>query len=358
MYVDALLADFDLCQQRWKTAIGDRVVSTVFIGGGTPSLMGGAAYQRLFAGLRQRISFADDAEITLEANPGAVDYADGRFAEFRKAGINRLSMGVQTFDDQQLKTLGRIHDTPQVMTAVGLAREAGFDNFNLDLMYALPAQTLEQALADVEQAIELKPTHLSHYQLTLEPNTLFYKQPPPAMPEDELAWDMQLACQKRLAGSGYEQYEVSAYAQADRRCAHNLNYWNFGDYLAIGAGAHGKITMQGDDGELLVNRFWKQKHPTKYLATAGTEACYGAVDIIAKKDLPFEFAMNAMRLNAGCDKHAFEATTGLAFQSLLDQVDKPIQQGLLAFANDNNRLATTALGRQYLNDILAALLPD
>lgn len=356
MYVDALLADFDLCQQRWKTAIGDRVVSTVFIGGGTPSLMGGAAYQRLFAGLRQRISFADDAEITLEANPGAVDYADGRFAEFRKAGINRLSMGVQTFDDQQLKTLGRIHDTPQVMTAVGLAREAGFDNFNLDLMYALPGQALEQALADVEQAIDLKPTHLSHYQLTLEPNTLFYKQPPPAMPEDELAWDMQLACQQRLAAAGYEQYEVSAYAQAGKRCAHNLNYWTFSDYLAIGAGAHGKITSIDATGELDIQRYWKQKHPTKYLQTAGTADCYGAIDRLPTDDLPFEFAMNALRLNAGCSKAEFEVATGLPFSALLTPLQRHIENDLLVL--DRGHLATSATGRQYLNDVLATLLPD
>jgi len=263
-YVTALLADLDHDLATLPDLVQGRAVSSVFIGGGTPSLFSAAAYERLFDGLRARLPFAADVEITLEANPGTVEQE--KFRGYRALGINRLSIGVQSFAPDKLVALGRIHGRDEALHAAQAARAAGFDNFNLDLMHGLPGQTLEEALADIDQAIALGPTHLSWYQLTIEPNTVFYRDPP-VLPEDDTLWAIQEAGQARLAAAGLQQYEVSAYAQAGRECRHNRNYWEFGDYLALGAGAHGKLTREGG-----VWRYQKTRLPRDYLAAAAVVA--------------------------------------------------------------------------------------
>ena len=289
-YVDALIADLD---HDLPLAWG-RTVQTVFFGGGTPSLFPAAAIDRFLQAASSRLRFAPGAEITLETNPGTAEH--GRFEHYLAAGVNRLSFGVQSFDDGCLRRLGRIHDSGEAERAVKMAQDAGFDNFNLDLMYALPEQTLAMAERDVERALALQPAHISHYQLTLEPNTLFAARPPAGIPEHDEAWDMQERCQALLADAGYAQYEISAYARPGRQCAHNLNYWRFGDYLGIGAGAHGKLTL-GSEQSIL--RRWKVKHPAEYLAKAGTPAAIGGDERIADERRPFDFMLNALRLNEG-----------------------------------------------------------
>ena len=264
-YVDALLADLEQDLPR----VWGRRIESVFIGGGTPSLFSAEALERLLAGLRARLPLRPDTEITLEANPGTVER--GRFAEFREIGINRLSIGVQSFNDDQLRRLGRIHDRRAAFAAAEAAHAAGLENFNLDLMFGLPGQTVEQALADIANAMALQPAHLSYYQLTIEPNTRFH-QSPPTLPDDETTSPIQERAQAELARQGYRRYEVSAYARENRRCRHNLNYWEFGDYLGIGAGAHGKLT---DPAAGRIDRLWKLKHPRDYLASAGTPASIG-----------------------------------------------------------------------------------
>ena len=259
-YVDAMLKDLEQDLPR----IWGRRVMSVFIGGGTPSLLSPEAMDRLLSGLRARLVINADAEITLEANPGTAEQE--KFREYRALGINRLSIGVQSFHDDALQKLGRIHGRNEAIRAAEMAHAAGFDNFNLDLMFALPNQTPKQAAEDVATAIDLEPAHISYYQLTLEPNTLFYAQPP-VLPDNDIAWQMQQAGQQQLGEANYGQYEVSAYAQPKRQCAHNLNYWQFGDYLGIGAGAHGKIT---DASQQNITRLAKCRHPQDFMTTAGT----------------------------------------------------------------------------------------
>src|SRR5690348_5205961 len=300
-YVAALLADLD---QDLPLAQG-RPLQSIFFGGGTPSLFSPDSIARILDGAAQRLAFAPGIEITLETNPGTVEH--GPFAGYRNAGVNRISFGVQSFDDDALKRIGRIHDAQQAERAVKSAQDAGIENLNLDLMYALPKQTLAGALADVEKGISLQTPHLSHYQLTLEPNTAFAANPPP-LPDDDSAWDMQEACQTRLAQAGFAQYEVSAYARDGRECMHNLNYWNFGDYLGIGAGAHAKLTHA--DGT--IRRRWKLRAPRGYLEYAGTARGIGGDNVVTTDQLPFEFMLNALRLNAGFALADFEARTGLA----------------------------------------------
>ena len=261
-YVAALRRDLDFA----APAVAGREIVSVFFGGGTPSLFSAAAIARVLSHARSLLPFAVDAEITLEANPGTVEH--GRFADYAAAGVNRVSLGAQSFDDARLAALGRIHGAGDIARAVGELRTAGIDNFNLDLMYALPGQDLQGALDDLDRAIALAPTHVSHYQLTLEPDTPFAKRPPAGLPDDDLAWSMQVECQSLLASAGYEQYEVSGYARPGRRCRHNLVYWEFGDYLGIGAGAHGKVTRR--DGNA-IERTIRVRHPAAYLA-----ANYGA----------------------------------------------------------------------------------
>ncbi len=347
-YVDALLADLD---QDLPLAQG-RMLQSIFFGGGTPSLFAPDEIARLLDGVATRLGFARDIEITLETNPGTVEH--GPFEGYRRAGINRISFGVQSFDDAALKRIGRIHDASQAERAVKQAQDAGIENLNLDLMYALPEQTLAGALADVDKAIALQTPHLSHYQLTLEPNTQFAANPPP-LPDDDSAWDMQEVCQARLAAAGLAQYEVSAYAKPGSECRHNLNYWRFGDYLGIGAGAHGKLSTLGSDNRLEVRRRWKLRAPRGYLEHAANARRIGGDDLVATEQLPFEFMLNALRLNAGFALDDFVAHTGLNPSAIDTQLRNARARGWLE--NDATRVRATALGQRFLNDVIGSFLP-
>ena len=345
-YIAALLADLEQDLPR----VWGRRLESVFIGGGTPSLFSAESIERLLAGLRARLPLRPDMEVTLEANPGTVEQS--KFREFREAGVNRLSIGVQSFRDEHLQRLGRIHDKHEAIRAAEIAHSAGFANFNLDLMYGLPKQTPEQALADVEQAIALDPTHISYYQLTLEPGTVFFKQPP-RLPDDEHIWTMQLHGQDRLAESGYCQYEISAYARDGRRCRHNLNYWEFGDYLGIGAGAHAKLSDYADDH---VSRQWKQKNPRDYLGSAGKANCIAGRVALSEADLGFEFMLNALRLRDGFPSGLFTERTGLPLEFLENALTIAEERGLLF--RDETQVRATERGRRFLNDLLELFLPE
>ncbi len=345
-YVAALLRDLE---QDLPLAWG-RPVTSIFFGGGTPSLFDAAHIGAILDGAAARLSLRPGLEVTLETNPGTVEH--DRFEDYRAAGVNRISFGVQSFDDGCLQRLGRIHDAAQAEAAIRTARAAGFDNFNLDLMYALPGQSLPMALADVERAVALEPAHISHYQLTLEPNTLFHARPPRGIPDDELSFDIQEACQARLADAGYAQYEVSAYARPGRQCAHNLNYWRFGDYLGIGAGAHGKLTRPAEDGIL---RRWKVKHPQAFLGAAGTPAAIGGDEWIEPEQRPFEYMLNALRLHEGFSLTAFEARTGLSRDVIADALAAAEAKAWLERV-DADRLRPTALGQRFLNDVIACFM--
>ncbi|WP_047289745.1 radical SAM family heme chaperone HemW [Pseudomonas protegens] len=340
-YVDALLADLD----QDLHAVHGRELSSIFFGGGTPSLFSAQALGRLLKGVEQRIPFAGDIEITLEANPGT--FEQEKFTAYRALGINRLSIGIQSFQEQKLKALGRIHNGDEAVRAAGMARQAGFDNFNLDLMHGLPDQSLDDALGDLRQAIAMKPTHLSWYQLTLEPNTVFWNQPP-VLPEDDTLWDIQEAGQALLAEHGYAQYEVSAYAQPGRAARHNLNYWSFGDFIGIGAGAHGKLSHP--DGRIL--RTWKTRLPKDYLNPA--KQFKAGEKALGNEELPFEFLMNALRLTDGVDAALFAERTGLDLGSLAEGRRQAEQSGLLQV--EPSRLAATARGQLFLNDLLQYFL--
>ncbi|MHA3734542.1 radical SAM family heme chaperone HemW [Pseudomonas sp. Eth.TT006] len=340
-YVDALLADLD----QDLHAVYGREISSIFFGGGTPSLFSAEVLGRLLKGVEQRIPFADDIEITLEANPGT--FEQEKFVAYRKLGINRLSIGIQSFQQQKLEALGRIHNGDEAVRAAGMARQAGFDNFNLDLMHGLPDQSLEDALSDLRQAIELKPTHISWYQLTLEPNTVFWNQPP-VLPEDDTLWDIQEAGQALLAEHGYAQYEVSAYAQPGRPARHNLNYWSFGDFIGIGAGAHGKLSHP--DGRVV--RTWKTRLPKDYLNPA--KSFQAGEKTLSNDEMPFEFLMNALRLTAGVESRLYTERTGLPLESLAEQRREAEQSGLMQV--EPSRLAATERGQLFLNDLLQTFL--
>lgn len=347
-YVDALLADLDTDWRDCGAALHGRRIATIFFGGGTPSLFPDAAIARLLDGLAARMDIDADAEITLEANPGTVEH--GRFAAYRAAGINRLSLGAQSFADAQLAALGRIHRHGEILVAMDEARGAGFANINLDLMYALPGQTQDAALDDIERALALEPTHISHYQLTLEPGTPFARTPPP-LPGSDAAWRMQEACQARLAAAGYAQYEVSAYALPKRQAQHNRIYWTFGDYLGIGAGAHAKLSFA--DGRIL--RRAKRKNPALYMAHAANAERLESSAAIARDELPFEFMLNALRLNEGVAAASFAAHTGLALADIAAPLARARRDGLLM--DDADILRATPLGLRYLNDLLQRFLP-
>jgi putative oxygen-independent coproporphyrinogen III oxidase len=346
-YIDALIRDFDLELPR----LAGRRIETVFFGGGTPSLFQPEDFSRLLEALKQRIAFADDAEVTLEANPGTIER--GRFAGYRDAGINRVSLGAQTFSPRALEILGRIHSADDTHRAVAELHAAKLDNFNLDLMYALPQQTPEEALQDVRTACALAPAHISYYQLTLEPGTVFHTRPPP-LPDEDSAWQIQTAGQELLADAGYEQYEVSAYARAGARCRHNLNYWLFGDYVGIGAGAHGKLSLSLPRRIL---RTTKPKQPREYLEQvrlAQPEAALGESSCILPKDLPFEFMLNALRLNEGFTIGDYRQQTGLEIGSAQPKLAAGVDRGLLATRVDG--WYPTELGRRFLNDLQASFL--
>jgi len=346
-YVDALVADLE---HDLPLAWG-RSVHSVFFGGGTPSLFPADAVDAFLQAASARLRFAPGLEITLETNPGTAEH--GRFGDYRAAGVNRISFGVQTFDDACLQRLGRIHDSAQADAAVKLAQDAGFDNFNLDLMYALPGQTLAMAERDIERAIALQPAHISHYQLTLEPNTVFAARPPTGMPDEDASWDMQDRCQAMLAAAGFAQYEVSAYARRGRECAHNLNYWHFGDYLGIGAGAHGKLTL-GSEQQVL--RRWKVKHPAAYLASAGTPAAIGGDETITAERRPFDYMLNALRLVDGFALAEFESRTGLSRTAIAPELERALDREWITLQDD--RVIPTDLGRRFTNDVISLFLPD
>jgi oxygen-independent coproporphyrinogen-3 oxidase len=349
-YVDALLADLDRDLALFDGALARRPLASIFFGGGTPSLFAPEAIARILDGVAARLDLPRGTEITLETNPGTVEH--GRFDGYLAAGVNRLSFGVQSFDDARLRRLGRIHSAAEAERAIKGAQDAGYANLNLDLMYALPEQTLAGALADVDAALALQPTHISHYQLTLEPNTLFAAKPPP-LPDEDSAWDMQEACQARLAAAGYAQYEVSAYAQDGRQAAHNLNYWTFGDYLGIGAGAHGKLS---DPASGRIVRTAKVKVPTSYLDRAARGETFGTQVEVAAAERPFEFMMNALRLNDGVDATLFAARTGLDAAAIAPLLHEARTRGWLD--TDPARLAPSELGRRYLNDVIGLFLPE
>ena len=344
-YVDALLADLESeC-----ATIASRTVDSVFIGGGTPSLFSPESVARLIEGIGARVALSSRCEITLEANPGTAEAS--RFCGFRQAGINRLSIGVQSFDDNVLVAIGRIHDGRQARAAAEMARAADFDSFNLDLMYALPGQSVEQALSDIDTALELEPTHLSYYQLTLEPNTLFFRHPP-KLPAEDSAWRMSQQGIERMRACGYHRYEISAFARAGFECRHNLNYWRFGDYVGIGAGAHGKLT-DANRGE--ITRTLKHRHPRAYLNAARDRRFELKREPLARDALPLEFMMNALRLTAGIDLALFTARTGVPLAELLSVLAEAEAEELVEIKG--GMLKPTTLGLQFLDDLLLRFAP-
>ena len=346
-YVEALIDDLTFAAAGCR---GREIVS-VFFGGGTPSLFSPASIAAVLACARSLFKLAPLTEVTLEANPGAVER--GSFEGYRNAGINRVSLGAQSFDNSTLALLGRVHGSGEIRQAARELQAAGLDNFNIDLMYALPHQSVPQALHDVECALALGPTHISHYQLTLEPGTDFAKRPPD-LPGDELAYEMQLACQDRLSSAGYRHYEVSAYARDARQCAHNLNYWEFGDYLGIGAGAHGKLTEPGTNK---VTRSARVRQPLRYLAAISPDARVATSRTVSDRDLAFEFFLNVLRLEGGFEPALFEARTGLGWGQVSDRVELARQRMLLA-GGDKGRWKPTALGWRFLDDLQMIFLPD
>jgi putative oxygen-independent coproporphyrinogen III oxidase len=342
-YVQALVADLD---QALPLVWGRRVY-TIFFGGGTPSLMSAAAIDEILSAVRARVPLASDAEITLEANPGTFEAE--KFAGYRAAGVNRLSIGIQSFDPKHLKALGRIHDGDQAHRAVGMAREH-FDNFNLDLMYALPGQTPEQARSDIETALRYEPAHLSAYHLTIEPNTYFHRYPP-SVPDDDTAAEMQDSVADLLRNAGYDHYETSAYARPGKRSRHNLNYWAFGDYLGIGAGAHSKLSFPDR-----IVRQARYRQPREYMERALNGSAAQTDQVVAAAEIPFEFMMNALRLNDGFAVPLFEERAGVPLTAVLPQLDEAERRGFIV--RDHQRIAPTDLGRRFLNDLLQIFLPE
>lgn len=342
-YLDALLCDLE----QHLPEIWGRILTSVFIGGGTPSLFSARGLRRLISGIRARMPCVPDMEISLEANPGSCEV--GKFAGFVDAGINRISIGIQSYDDQQLKRLGRVHDRADALRAVEAARTAGFENINVDLMFGLPEQTTPQAVRDIDTAINERPKHISCYQLTLEPNTWFHRHPP-ALPTEDTAWEIQHAIQSRLGNAGYHRYEVSAYAQNGHQCKHNLNYWQFGDYLGIGAGAHSKISFADR-----VTRIIKIRHPNSYLSRASTSARIAKSYPVNAQDLRFEFLMNALRLTEGFPPALFQQHTGQTLAGLAPAFSMLQEDGLLRVAR--SRVKATEKGYRFLDEVLQRLLP-
>ncbi|MFA6971057.1 MAG: radical SAM family heme chaperone HemW [Gallionella sp.] len=340
-YISALVRDLEMALPQ----IWGRKVYTVFFGGGTPSLLSGESIAEILRQVRMLLPLAGGAEITLEANPGTVE-AD-KFAAFREAGVNRLSMGIQSFNDTHLKALGRIHSADEAKAAIDIAQRH-FDNINLDLMYALPGQTLDQALQDVRTALSFSPQHLSCYHLTLEPNTLFYRNPP-SLPDDDASSDMQQSIEALLRDNGYQHYETSAFAQPNRRSRHNLNYWKFGDYLGIGAGAHSKLSFPDK-----IIRQARYKQPQAYMQQVELGAPVQTENAVSREELPFEFMMNALRLNEGFDPALFGERTSLSLIAIQRELLDAEKRGLLV--RDIARIAPTQLGQRFLNDLLEIFL--
>ena len=342
-YVAALLNDLD---EQLPRIWGRRLVS-IFFGGGTPSLFSPSAIEKILQGVHARLNYGPDIEITLEANPGTVD--EKRFAGFRQAGVNRLSIGVQSLQDEKLKALGRIHNREYALRAIDAAINAGFNNFNLDFMHGLPNQSLEDALADIKDGLQFNPLHLSWYQLTIEPNTVFHSKPP-VLPEDDTLWDIQEHGKNVLAANGLKQYEVSAYAKDGHECAHNRNYWEFGDYLGIGAGAHSKIT---DIDQGTITRHWQTRQPKDYLDVS--KKFTASQIVVADKDIVFEFMLNALRLTDGVSIQLFKERTGLDTDILSSGLREAKQKKLLI--DNDTLLQPTELGQRFLNNIIEIFMP-
>jgi oxygen-independent coproporphyrinogen-3 oxidase len=341
-YVDALLLDLALDLQRFAIT---RSIKSIFIGGGTPSLFSPESIDRLLRGIELQVTLDSDIEITLEANPGT--FEAGKFAEFKALGINRLSIGVQSFNDRVLKKLGRVHTAADAVSAAEIAHKSGFDNFNLDLMFGLPDSSFAIDKTDVETAISLRPTHISYYQLTLEANTLFFKFPP-LLPDEETIFTSQKQCQLMLEQQGYLQYEVSAFSQSGKQCQHNVNYWQFGDYLGIGAGSHGKISQKLPDK---IIRSVKAKNPELYMKNFQTN---GRTFLIPNRNIAFEFIMNHLRLKQGFTEETMRITTGLDCSKLEPQLSNCLTQGLLK--HQNNRYYCTDHGWNFLDTVLEKFL--
>ena len=352
-YIDCLLLDLE----NELPNIWGRSISSIFMGGGTPSLFSAENIDRLMQGLRSRLNISPNIEVTLEANPGTVDQS--QFIGFRQAGINRLSMGIQSFNDIMLAKLGRIHNSIQAINAIEAAHKADFNSFNIDLMFGLPNQSIEQMLQDLQTAIDFQPPHLSHYQLTIEPNTLFASKPPP-VPKDDDLWDMTQQAHKLLASNQYAQYEVSAFSKVSSKssssptqCQHNLNYWQFGDYLGIGAGAHQKISNANTHS---IERCYKQKHPKTYMQQVKNNAHVLDKNILSRNDITFEFMLNALRLTNGFTTQMFTEYTGLDIGSIIPILDIAFEKKWLIQLN--GFIKPTALGNQYLNDVMSLFLVD
>jgi len=359
-YIDALLADLEVDLPR---AWGRPVIS-VFLGGGTPSLFSATAIDRLLAGVRARLQVAPGAEITMEANPGTVEH--DRFEAYREAGINRISLGIQSFDDAQLKKLGRIHSAAEAAGAIEAVAAAGFERFNLDLMWALPEQTVDQAVADIERALAFGPRHLSHYQLTLEPNTVFARHPPRLPPEDAVI-DMQAACAERIAAAGLHAYEISAWAEPGQESVHNLNYWRFGDYLGIGAGAHGKITLPAEES---IVRTRRKSHPRPYLKALDDGRFIAEERTVGSDELAFEYFLNRLRLDEPIALADFEDRTGLPAGTIRNALRRASELDLIRISGvahgrfepelpleRSTIIRRTERGHRYLNDLQALFLP-
>jgi oxygen-independent coproporphyrinogen-3 oxidase len=344
-YLRALLADLEYA----AAECGDRPLVSVFFGGGTPSLFSPGSIARLLERATALLPAAPGLEVTLEANPGTVEHS--AFRDYRAAGVNRVSLGAQSFDDRRLAALGRIHTAAETRAAVAELDAAGLSNFNLDLMYALPGQDAAQALADLEAALALGPAHVSHYQLTLEPGTAFARRPPAALPGEDLAFEISEICQARLAATSFAQYEVSAYAREGRQCRHNRNYWEFGDYLGIGAGAHGKLTRNGR-----ITRTARHRSPVRYMAAATPQERIVEIREVDPQDLPFEFCLNALRLSEGFDIALYEEATGLTAASLEPACGRAADLGLLERLG--SRWVPSPLGRRFLNDLQSLFLPE
>jgi len=344
-YIEALLKDLEFSLPQ----IWGRPIHTIFMGGGTPSLFSGAAIDELLSALRARLNLSADIEISMEANPGTADSTN--FKYYFQSGINRLSIGMQSMDNQQLKTLGRIHQVEESLQALKMARVAGFENINLDLMFGLPGQEQNAALAELQQVIALNPEHISYYQLTIEPNTWFHHQPP-SLPDDDSLYAMHQAGIKLLADNGYKRYEISAFAKADKHARHNINYWQFGDYLGIGAGAHSKLTM---NESATIERMVRQKQPLAYLQTAGTKESLISHEKVNIADRPFEFMMNALRLIDGVDEELFPQRTMLELDGISKTRRLASDNGLLI--ENNKRIQASANGINYLNNLLEYFLP-
>jgi oxygen-independent coproporphyrinogen-3 oxidase len=346
-YLTALLKDLDNEYRNNQ----QRNLSSIFFGGGTPSLFSADSIHSIIAHAKDLFKF-DKIETTLEANPGT--FEQEKFSDFKYAGVNRLSIGIQSFNDSHLKRLGRIHDREQALTAIETAKRAGFENINLDLMFGLPQQTMQQAIKDIKIACEFDVPHISHYQLTIEENTYFHKYTP-ELPESDLIWEMQTECQNMLIDKQYNQYEISAYSKTGQSCTHNMNYWLFGDYIGIGAGAHGKLTnkIESFNKELTVTRRWKHRQPKQYIKNTLNGNALAGKQQLKQQDVVFEFLLNALRLKAGCDIQTFKKHTGLDYRALKTAV-KNIDSSLLLL--DKNKITTTDKGYLFLNTILQELL--